>query len=230
MVGEFSRLRLYSLAALVVLPFSSVCLSYAWAIACGGWPCSFSMRPSSLHVAVDPFWCGEAVSSFSPPPLRGVGVCWASYWCLLLCLCGFPRSILPQVTLRGLRTLSGSRCLSCSCGGAMSVGFAVSALLLRWWRRLGCRPSLVVSVLLVHRLACRCSLGSAPCDMVLPRWLCLLFVWQCGGALWLPEPLGLCWLFCHPLLRFSASLGAVLCSLFGFPCLRVPALLACGAS
>ena len=44
----------------------------------------------------------------------------------------------------------------------------------------------------------------------------LLFVWQCGGALWLPEPLGLCWLFCHPLRRYSASVGAVLCSLFGF--------------
>ena len=37
------------------------------------------------------------------------------------------------------------------------------ALLLHWWRRLGCRPSLVISVLL-HQLACRCSLGSAPCD------------------------------------------------------------------
>ena len=50
MVGEFSRLRLYSLAALIVLPFSSVCLSYAWAIACGGWPWSFSLRTSSLVV------------------------------------------------------------------------------------------------------------------------------------------------------------------------------------
>ena len=35
-------------------------------------------------------------------------------------------------------------------------------------------------------------------------------------------PLGLCW-FCHPLLQFSVSVGAVLCSLFGFPCLRVGA-------
>ena len=46
--------------------------------------------------------------------------------------------------------------------------------------------------------------------------------------MWLPEPLGLCWLFFHPLLRFSASVGAVLCSLFGFPCLWVTELLACG--
>ena len=57
MVGEFSRLRLYSLAALVVLPFSSVCLSYAWAIACGGWPYRFSMRPSSLVVSA--CFCGS---------------------------------------------------------------------------------------------------------------------------------------------------------------------------
>ena len=35
-------------------------------------------------------------------------------------------------------------------------------------------------------------------------------------------------MFCHPLLRFSASVGAVLFSLFSFPCLRVGALLACG--
>ena len=62
--------------------------------------------------------------------------------------------------------------------------------------------------------------------LTLQLWL--LFVWQCGGALWLPEPLGLCWLFCHPLLQFSASVGAVLCSLFRFPCFRVGALLACG--
>ena len=49
-VGVFSRLRLDSLAALVVLPFSSVCLSYAWDVACGGWPCGFSLRASSLVV------------------------------------------------------------------------------------------------------------------------------------------------------------------------------------
>ena len=40
--------------------------------------------------------------------------------------CGFPQHVLLQVTLRGLRNLSGSSCLSCSCGGAMYVGFAVS--------------------------------------------------------------------------------------------------------
>ena len=45
-----SRLRLNSLAALVVLPFSSVCLYYASTVACGCWPCGFSLRPSSLVV------------------------------------------------------------------------------------------------------------------------------------------------------------------------------------
>ena len=41
-------------------------------------------------------------------------------------------------------------------------------------------------------------------------------------------PLGLCYLLCHLLLRFSPSVGAVLCSLLGFPCRRVGVLLACG--
>ena len=50
-------------------------------------------------------------------------------------------------------------------------------------------------------------------------------VWQCLTA---PRAFGLCLLFCHPLLRFSASVGTVLCSLFGFPCFRVGVLLACG--
>ena len=45
-----SRLRLNSLAGLVVLPFSSVCLSYTSTVACGCWPCGFSLRPSSLVV------------------------------------------------------------------------------------------------------------------------------------------------------------------------------------
>ena len=99
----------------------------------------------------------------------------------------------------GFLPFSGRVCLPYYCAGGVS------------W---GCRPSLVFSVL--------------PCVRVLLLRLWLLFVWQCGGALWLPEPLGLCWLFCHPLLRFSASVGAVFCSLFGFPCLRVGALLACG--
>ena len=142
------------------------------------------------------------------------------FWC---CFCasscgtgGFPRRLLPRVTLRGFRNLSGSSCLSCSCGGALLWGLrclwcaawfstlcralppgpAVCAaypavsypwgvfclfchqvpnLLLIWWRRLGGSPSLILSVLLLRRLACRCLLGSAPCVRELPLGLCLLF-------------------------------------------------------
>ena len=148
--------------------------------------------------------------------------------------------------------ISGSSCLSCSCGGAMSVGFEVSfvqslvlpcavffiqllrfallllppvtlgsfypfwprlpVLQLRWWCELGCHPSLVFSGLHPLRPSCRCSLGSAPCVRVLPLWLFLLVFRLCGGALWLPVPLGLCWLFCHLLQRFSASVGG--CAMF----------------
>ena len=94
----------------------------------------FRCRPPywlSLRVCVGPFWGGGAVSSFSPPARCGVGYCWASCWCCFCAsscgACGFPQRVaLPQVTLRGLRDLSGSSCLSCSCGGAMYVGFAVS--------------------------------------------------------------------------------------------------------
>ena len=49
------------------------------------------------------FWCGFSASS------------WGS--------CGFPRRVLLQVTLRGFRNLSGSSCLSCSCGGALLLGW-----------------------------------------------------------------------------------------------------------
>ena len=62
-VGEFSRLRLYSLAALVVLPFSSVCLSYAWAIACSGWPGGFSLRTS--YLVVPACFCGSFLMRWS---------------------------------------------------------------------------------------------------------------------------------------------------------------------
>ena len=45
------------------------------------------------------------------------------FWCCFCAsscgACGFPRRVLLQVTLRGFRYLSGSSCLSCSCGGAM---------------------------------------------------------------------------------------------------------------
>ena len=40
-----------------MLPFSSVCPSYAWAIAYGGWPDDFSLRTSSLVVPA--CFCGS---------------------------------------------------------------------------------------------------------------------------------------------------------------------------
>ena len=92
------------------------------------------------------------------------------------------------------------------------------ALLLCWWCELGCHPSLVFSGLLLLRPSCRGSLGSAPCVRVLPPWLCLLVFRQCGGALWLPVPLGLCW-FCHLLQRFSASVEG--CAMFT-ACFHLP--------
>ena len=159
-----------------------------------------------------PFWGGGAVFSFSPP-----GCCWATGWSLLLCLflrClrSFCSVSCRRLPLGGYANFSGSSCLSCSCGGALSVGFAVSlvrllvfhlvpcsssgacgfgqlplsqvalrglclfchrmpGLLLRWWLRLGYNPSLVFSVLLLRRLACWGSLGSAPCVREHP-WGC----------------------------------------------------------
>ena len=48
---------------------------------------------------------------------------WCGFWTSSWGACGFRRRILPQVTLRGFRNLSGSSCLSCSCGGALLLGW-----------------------------------------------------------------------------------------------------------
>ena len=65
----------------------------------------------------------------------------------------------------------------------------VPVLLLPWWRRLGSSPSLLFfSVLLLLRLACRGSLGSAPCVRVLLLRLCLLFQRQCHHPACFPLP------------------------------------------
>ena len=53
-----------------VLPFSSVCLSYAWDVACGGWPSGFSLRPSSL-VAFVQAWVGRLQSCLGSSLLLG---------------------------------------------------------------------------------------------------------------------------------------------------------------
>ena len=85
------------------------------------------------------------------------------------------------------------RCLPCSrfpWGFSAFFCHRVPVLLLPWWRRLAGNPSLLFSVLLLLRLACRGSLGSAPCVRVLqlgvsalwatvssPCLLSLTFVW-----------------------------------------------------
>ena len=92
--------------------------------------------------------------------LLGLRCLWCDAWFSTLC-CALPPG--PAVL----------RCFPCR-----RLPFKVSALnfsltrmpdlLLRWWRRLGCNPSLVFSVLLLHRRACRGLLGSAPCVRELP--------------------------------------------------------------
>ena len=174
-----------------------------------------------------------------------------------------------RLPLRGYTIFSGSSCLSCSCGGALSIGFAVSMVLR----------------LVFHLVRCfssgACGFGQLPLPQVACLWILPPYAWPAsalvasvglqpspcvlsaspapagllgfagflhpvsgsshggcdcslgdsvGVALWLPFPLELCFLLCHLLLRFSPSVGAVLCSLLGFPCLGVGALLACGVS
>ena len=117
-----------------------------------------------------------------PPPAVEPG-CWVggvfgallgSLPCAVLLLRGlqFAQLTLPQVTL-------GIFCLFCHW---------VPILLLPWWRRLGGNPSLLFSLLLLLRLACRGSLGSAPCVRVLQLGLCLLFGQRCNHPACFPLP------------------------------------------
>ena len=60
-------------------------------------------------------------------------------------------------------------------------------------------PSLLFSVLLLLRLACRGSLGSAPCVRVLQLELCLLFGRQCHHPACFPLPwMGQLWTAVSP--------------------------------
>ena len=78
LLKEFSRLLLYSLAALVGWPFRSIAyptLSPSPAVAgLVGFRCG-PHHWLSLRVCVGPFCGGGAVSSFSSPAWRGVGYC-----------------------------------------------------------------------------------------------------------------------------------------------------------
>ena len=203
--------------------FGSVCLSSACLYPAVAGLVGFSCGPHlwwSLCVCGDFLRWRRCVFFLSSCSVWGrllLRLFWC-YFCASSCGAdGFPRLVLPQVTLRGFRNLSGSSCLSCSCGGALLWGLqcfwcaawfstlcralppgpAVCAaypaagypwgvfclfchrvpdLLLLWWRRLGGNPSLILSVLLLHRLACRGLLGSAPCVRELPLGLSALWV------------------------------------------------------
>ena len=196
------------------------------------------------------------MSSFSPSAGYGVGCCWVPDCCLLLCLFlrrwqSFGSVSCRRLPLRGYANFSGSSCLSCSLGGALSLGFPPCAALffrglrfwaaspaagglpvdlmpglpLYWWLRLGC-----ILPLCSQCFSCACwgSLGfftlylGAPMRAVTALWVT---VWGCLVA---PHSSRACFLLYHLLLRFSPFVGAVLCSLLGIPCLRVGALLTYG--
>ena len=106
----------------------------------------------------------------------------------------------------------------------------VPVLLVPWWRRLPGNTSLLFSALLLLRLACWGSLGSAPCVRVLQLGLCPLFGRQYHHpAGWLA---GVRWVL-HPVSGCSSwgcvrSLGDSIITLLAFPYLRVGELLGCG--
>ena len=151
--------------------------------------------------------------------LLGLRCLWCGAWFSSLCRALPPgpavcAASLPQVTLRGF-------CL---------FWHRLPDLLLRWWRRLGGNPSLVLSVLLLLRMAGGSSLGSAPCVRELHRGC----VCSLGDSVVVPF---LALLDSRALLVVMSSPPAVLdlcrgCALFTacFPCLRVGALLAYGVS
>ena len=73
----------------------------------------------------------------------------------------FPQRVLMQVTLSDYAIFSGSSCLCCSFGGALSVGFAVS----------------LVQRLVFHPVQCSssgsCGLGQLPLPQVALQGFCL---------------------------------------------------------
>ena len=126
---------------------------------------SFALRTSSLVVPA--VVCGSflgrrsCVFFLSSWWVRGC-LLLASDCCLLLCLFlrhwrSFRSVSCRRLPLRGYATCSGSSCLSCTCGGALSIGFAVS----------------LVRRLVFHLVWCfscaACSFGQLP----LPQVACL---------------------------------------------------------
>ena len=106
---------------------------------CGGWSWEFLLRSSSLVAPA--FVCGSFLEWRNC--VFFLSACLARGWLLLshwLGLASVPLPAAPAVfrgvscrrlPLWGSATFSGSSCLSCSGGGALSVGFAVS--LVRLW-------------------------------------------------------------------------------------------------
>ena len=158
------------------------------------------------------FWCGFCSSS------------WGA--------CGFPRHVLPLVTLSGFRNLSGSSWLACSCSGDLLLGWR--CLWCATWFSTLCRalppgPAVCagypwgVFCLFCHRvpdllLLWWRRLGGTP-SLIFSLLLC---------ASWLA---GVCWVL-H--LVSGSSLWGCVCflgdsviALLAFPYLKVGALLAC---
>ena len=83
------------MAALVVWPFCSVCLSYAYTIACGCWPWGFLLRTSSLVVpaCVCRSFQGRQSCVFF------LSSCSARSWLLLSLFTGVASVPLPEVFL-----------------------------------------------------------------------------------------------------------------------------------
>ena len=106
--------------------------------------------------------------------------------------CGFAQLLLPPVTLRGSCVFSAYFCLPDCCAGG--VGWA-AALPLRS-QCFSCGGWLADGRWVLH------PVWGSPIDVVTA--LCMA-VWWCLTA---PRAFGLCLWFCHPHLRFSASVGA----------------------
>ena len=132
------------------------------------------------------FWGGGAVSSFSPPAECGVGCCWVTACCLLLCLFlrrwrSFRSVSCGRLPLRGYANFSGSSCLSCFCGGALSLGFAVSGA------ALGFPPCAVLFFRGLRFWAASPAAGGLPVDSATVCLACL-----CAGGLGWAATLPLC--------------------------------------
>ena len=182
----------------------------------------------------------------SPPAQRGVGCCWASFWCCFCdssCgACGFPRSDLQQVTLGGYATfLAPVACpapaveLCCWVCGVLgvSLGFLPGVVLFLRGLRLALLPSRrlplegfclswhLLPALLLHWWH---RLGD------IPPFCFRLFGRQFHSALGSTCLLDL--VSYHGYSVVSSCGSRLLCRLCGslvaLPCLRVGALLACG--